>query len=190
MMFWNVVLILVSIVFNLNFLTNDWRDCRHTASVVRGKRLLDTVGPAPSSSAKALSLVSRWKDHHKHLEWQEVAPRTSPLRQAMRQLLPPQQSWAGHPVQTTKPRQTEIGSTGRCPSGSAQMTGEHLLQHCPLHDLLRCAVWKIEVSLKVKLHSSVTALEHAAVFVRATGVSSDEWAKKRKETQQRGNERL
>ena len=63
-----------------------------------------------------------------------------------------------------------IGLTEMCPCETAPMTTEHLLQHCPLQDGLRCTAWPDETPLKEKLHGDLVALKRMAAFVRATGV--------------------
>ena len=64
-----------------------------------------------------------------------------------------------------------IGESEMCPCNTAAMTTEHLLQHCPLHDVLRSSTWPEAETLKEKLHGGQAALERTASFTRQTGVS-------------------
>lgn len=64
----------------------------------------------------------------------------------------------------------KIGTTGMHPCGTAQMTREHRLPNCPLHDTLRHAAWRNEVSQRDKLYHNLTAPEHTATFTRAARV--------------------
>ena len=63
-----------------------------------------------------------------------------------------------------------IGQSEMCPCNTATMTTEHILQHCPLHDVLRSSTWPEGETLSEKLHGGLAALERTATFVRQTGV--------------------
>ena len=51
------------------------------------------------------------------------------------------------------------------------MTAEHLLQHCPLHDVMRRDMWPEPTLLKDKLYGNLEELKRTAAFVRATRIS-------------------
>ena len=63
-----------------------------------------------------------------------------------------------------------IGLKDMCPCDTAPVTTEHLLQHCPLQDALRCTTWPDETPLKEMFYGDLAALKRTAAFVRATGV--------------------
>ena len=65
----------------------------------------------------------------------------------------------------------KIGQTDMCPCDTAPMTSPHLLQECPLHDVIRRETWPEETPLRDKLHGDVLALQRTADFIRATGVA-------------------
>ena len=44
----------------------------------------------------------------------------------------------------------KIGQTDRCPCDTAPMTSQHLLQDCPLHDIIRQETWSYVTSLRDK----------------------------------------
>ena len=64
----------------------------------------------------------------------------------------------------------KVGESEMCPC-NADMTAEHLLQHCPLHDAMRRDTWPEPTLLRDKLYGNLEELRRTAAFVRATGIS-------------------
>ena len=51
------------------------------------------------------------------------------------------------------------------------MTTEHLLQHCPLHDGLRCDTWSENRPLRERLYGDLAEMKRTVAFVTATEVN-------------------
>lgn len=64
-----------------------------------------------------------------------------------------------------------IGESGQCPCQTGNMTTEHLLQECPLHNVLRESIWRNPISMDRKLYGSAEDLRCTASYVARTGVS-------------------
>lgn len=64
----------------------------------------------------------------------------------------------------------KIGDSDKCPCNTASMTTAHLLQDCPLHEVIRRNIWPDETTLREKLHGGTSALRRTAAFIRATKV--------------------
>ena len=64
----------------------------------------------------------------------------------------------------------KIGQSEYCPCQTSSMTTEHLLQECPLHNILRTNFWPQPETLEIKLYGSLTDLQRTASFVLETGV--------------------
>ena len=64
----------------------------------------------------------------------------------------------------------QIGQTDRCPCDTAPMTTQHLLQDCPLHDVVRQEAWPEDPPLRDRLYGNPAALQRTAAYVRGTGV--------------------
>ena len=62
------------------------------------------------------------------------------------------------------------GDAPVCPCGTADMTVEHLLQHCPTHQNLRAETWPAQTPMKKKIFGPVEDLRRTAAYIRATGV--------------------
>ena len=63
-----------------------------------------------------------------------------------------------------------IGETSVCHCGTADMTVEHLLQHCPLHRNLRAETWPADTSVREKIYGPVEGLRRTANYIRRAGV--------------------
>ena len=63
-----------------------------------------------------------------------------------------------------------VGDTGTCHCGTAPMTVDHFLQHCPTYQEQRKAAWSSNIPLAEKLYGPMENLRKTAAFVRATGV--------------------
>ena len=64
-----------------------------------------------------------------------------------------------------------IGHTEQCPCGTGSQTTEHLLQCCPIYELLRKGVWPDHTPVACKLYGSLGDLRCTATFIEETGVS-------------------
>ena len=64
-----------------------------------------------------------------------------------------------------------IGDSPVCPCGTADMTVEHLLQHCPTHQNLRADTWPAQTPIREKIFGPVEDLRRTAAYIRATGVT-------------------
>ena len=64
-----------------------------------------------------------------------------------------------------------VGEPEMCPCNADIMTAEHLLQHCPLHDVMRRDTWPDPMLLRDKLYGNLEELRRTAAFVRITGIS-------------------
>ena len=58
-----------------------------------------------------------------------------------------------------------MGQTEMCPCDTAPMDTAHILQDCPLQDILRLAAWPEETPLREKLYSDLVALRKTASFM-------------------------
>ena len=58
--------------------------------------------------------------------------------------------------------------TGAC---FVVVTTQHLLQDCPLHDVLRQEAWPEDPPLRDRLYGILAALRRTAAYVRGTGVA-------------------
>ena len=63
-----------------------------------------------------------------------------------------------------------IGETSACHCGTADMTVEHLLQHCPLHQNLRAETWPADTPVEEKIFGPLESLLRTAAYIRETGV--------------------
>ena len=63
-----------------------------------------------------------------------------------------------------------IGKSEMPPCDLAQMTTEHLFQHCPLHDGPRSTAWPQVTLLRRKMDSDLVDLMRTSAFVKAGGV--------------------
>ena len=64
-----------------------------------------------------------------------------------------------------------IGQTEQCPCKTGSQTTEHLLQSCPLHEVLRTRTWPDPIPVTRKLYGSLEDLRRTATFTAETGVS-------------------
>ena len=64
-----------------------------------------------------------------------------------------------------------IGHAEQCLCGTGSQTTEHLLQSCPLYELLRKGIWPDHTPVAHKLYGSLGELRCTAIFVEETGVS-------------------
>ena len=64
-----------------------------------------------------------------------------------------------------------IGHTEQCPCGTDSQTTEHLLQCCPLFELLRKGIWPDHTPVARKLYGSLGDLRCTAAFIEETGIS-------------------
>ena len=64
-----------------------------------------------------------------------------------------------------------IGDTPMCPCGTADMTVEHLLQRCPIHQNIRAETWPTPTPMEEKIFGPVGDLCRTAAFIRATRVT-------------------
>ena len=64
-----------------------------------------------------------------------------------------------------------ISETELCTCGTAPMTTEHILQHCP--NLARCRKdwWPKEIPLRGKLYGGLVDLERTAAFIKESEVT-------------------
>ncbi|KAK7090611.1 hypothetical protein V1264_010383 [Littorina saxatilis] len=63
-----------------------------------------------------------------------------------------------------------IGDTPVCHCGIADMTVEHLLQHCPIHQKLRAETWSADTPVQEKIFGTLQSLRCTADFIRSSGV--------------------
>ncbi|KAK7093518.1 hypothetical protein V1264_007253 [Littorina saxatilis] len=63
-----------------------------------------------------------------------------------------------------------IGDTPVCHCGIADMTVEHLLQHCPIHQKLRAEIWSADTPVQEKIFGNLRSLRCTADFIRSSGV--------------------
>ena len=63
-----------------------------------------------------------------------------------------------------------VSHTDECPCGTGVQSPEHVLQHCPNHNDLRCQIWPNGEALKAKLWGPRHALELTADFISRSGL--------------------
>jgi ribonuclease HI len=63
-----------------------------------------------------------------------------------------------------------IAHSDECPCGTGSQTPEHVLQHCPAHDVLRRQTWPEGTELRVQLWGGRHDLERTVGFIMATGL--------------------
>ena len=63
------------------------------------------------------------------------------------------------------------GHTEQCPCSTGSQTTQHLLQSCPLYELLRKGIWPDPTQIARKLYSSLGDLWCTATFIEKTWVS-------------------
>ena len=63
-----------------------------------------------------------------------------------------------------------LGTTSVCPCSTADMTVEHLLQHCPTHQNLRTETWPTQTPMQKKIFGPLEDLRRTAAYIKATGV--------------------
>ena len=59
----------------------------------------------------------------------------------------------------------------QCPCSTGSQTIEHLLQTCPLFELLRKGMWPNHTPLTSKLFGSLEDLQHSVTCIEKTGIS-------------------
>ena len=67
-----------------------------------------------------------------------------------------------------------ISHTEQCPCGTGSQTTEHLLQSCPLYELLRKGIWPDHTPIAHKLYGSLGDIRCTATFIEETEFPSDE----------------